>query len=42
MGYWESLTENGHEEDTKIKTDKEMYKENLTNWILRKINIKQD
>ena len=40
MGYWESLTENGHEED--IKTDKEMYKENLTNWILRKINVKQD
>lgn len=41
MGYWESLTDDESKKEVKIKTDKEMYKENLTNWILKKINIKK-
>ena len=41
MGYWESLTDDENKKEVKIKTDKEMYKENLTNLILKKINIKK-
>ena len=42
MGYWESVEEQGNAEESQIKTDNEMNKENLTNWIFRKFKIKKN
>ena len=37
VGYWESLTKDDYE--NQIENDSEMQKENLTNWILKRLKI---